>query len=170
MTGSPVLGSPLDAVLDAWDRHQRALIALLRLLPDGGLDARAMAGSPTVGQMFAHLHHERMVSVFENAPEHAGAVPAQEWAPERDPERIVRWLEESAWRVSDAVSGRTEADRALDLDFAHPVQLLVFLILHEGYHHGQIKLALKAAGVPLADRDVGPLVWEAWRDRGRGPG
>jgi hypothetical protein len=42
MTGSPVLGSPLDAVLDAWDRHHRALIALLRLLPEGGLDARGL--------------------------------------------------------------------------------------------------------------------------------
>jgi hypothetical protein len=39
------------------------------------------------------------------------------------------------------------------------------LIFHEGYHHGQIKLALKAAGRPLSDQDAGPLTWDVWRRR-----
>lgn len=66
-------------------------------------------------------------------------------------------------RVRDAVRARVEADRALDQDFAHPVQLLLFLIFHEGYHHGQIKLALKAAGCPIPDAEAGPLTWDVWR-------
>ena len=37
----------LDAVLDAWDRSNVALVNLLRAIPAGGLDARAMPGSPT---------------------------------------------------------------------------------------------------------------------------
>ncbi len=155
----------LDAVLDAWDRSNDALLNLLRMVPDGGFDARAMEGSPTVGEMFTHMHHERMVSVFENAPESAGEVPAQEWVPERDARRIEQMLLESGKRVRDAVQARLEADQNLDLDYAHPVQLLQFLIFHEGYHHGQIKLALKATGRPLADADVGPLVWGVWRAR-----
>ena len=56
-------------------------------------------------------------------------------------------------------------NRALDQDLAHPVQLVPFLIFHEGYHHGQIKLALKAAGCPILDDDAGPLVWDVWRTR-----
>lgn len=155
----------LDAVLDAWDRNNDVLLNLLGAIPDGGLEARAMEGSPTVGEMFTHLHHERMVSVFENAPELAGQVPEQEWIPERDARRIEEMLRESGTRVRDAVQGRIEADRALDLDYAHPIQLLQFLIFHEGYHHGQIKLALKAAGRPLADAEIGPLVWGVWRAR-----
>jgi uncharacterized damage-inducible protein DinB len=155
----------LDASLDSWDRGNVALINLLRAIPDKGLEARAMAGSPTVGEMFTHLHHERMVSVLENAPESAGVVPDQEWNPERDAERIAEMLLESGKRVHDAVKGRIEADRGLDRDFAHPIQLLQFLIFHDAYHHGQIKLALKAAGCPIPDSDAGPLVWGVWRAR-----
>ncbi len=155
----------LDAVLDSWERSNVALIHLLRAVPLGRLGARAMSGSPTIAEMFTHLHHERMVSVFENAPEHAGLVPAQEWNDERDAERIVAMLLESARHVRDAVRGRVEADRALDRDFAHPIQLLQFLIFHDAYHHGQIKLALKAAGCPMPDEDAGPLIWDVWRAR-----
>jgi len=111
------------------------------------------------------MHHERMVSVLENAPECAGQVPAKEWNPERDADRIAAMLEESWKRVRDAVKGRVETDRALDRDYAHPIQLLQLLIFHEGYHHGQIKLALKAAGCPIADADAGPLTWDVWRAR-----
>jgi uncharacterized damage-inducible protein DinB len=155
----------LDATLQSWDRNNTALLNLLGAIANGGLDARAMAGSPTVSEMFTHMHHERMVSVLENVPECAGPVPAQEWDPERDPNRIAQRLRESARRVRDAVQGRVEADLALDRDFAHPIQLLQFLIFHEGYHHGQIKLALKAAGVSIADADAGPLTWDVWRAR-----
>lgn len=155
----------LDALLDSWERNNTILLNLLRALPDGGLEARAMGESPTIGQMFAHLHHERMVSVLENAPEWAGLVPEEEWRPERDPERIAEWLVDSASRVRNAVVARIEADRGLDADFSHPIQLLTFLMFHEAYHHGQIKLALKAAGRPLPDDVAGPLVWDVWRGR-----
>lgn len=155
----------LDAVLISWDRSNIALINLLRSIPAGGLQAKAMDGSPTIAEMFTHLHHERMVSVYENAPEHAGKVPAREWDPERDADRIAEMLVESGTRVRDAVRGRILADKGLDRDFAHPVQLLQFLIFHDAYHHGQIKLALKAAGIPLSDDVAGPLIWDVWRAR-----
>ncbi len=155
----------LDALLDSWNRNNTVLLNLLRAIPDAGLAARAMEGSPTIAEMFNHMHHERMVSVFENARECAGPVPEQEWSPEGDVERIAQLLEESATRVRDAVKNRIEADRALDQDFAHPVQLLQFLIFHEGYHHGQVKLALKAAGCPITDADAGPIAWDVWRAR-----
>jgi uncharacterized damage-inducible protein DinB len=36
------------------------------------------------------------------------------------------------------------------------------MLWHEGYHHGQIKLALKLAGCPIPDQDAGPLTWGVW--------
>lgn len=155
----------LGAVLDTWDRNNAVLINLLRAMPDGGLEARALAGSPTIGEMLGHMHHERMVSVLENAPEFAGEMPAEEWATERDADRIAQLLDESARRVREAVVGRMAAGRALDREFAHPIQMVQFLIFHEGYHHGQIKLALKAAGRPIPDADAGPITWRVWRAR-----
>jgi hypothetical protein len=33
------------------------------------------------------------------------------------------------------------------------------MLWHEGYHHGQIKLALKLAGRSLTDDEAGPRTW-----------
>lgn len=151
----------LAAVLDSWDRNCRVLINLLRLIPAHALDSRITEGSPTVSQMFSHMHHERMISVLENAPECAGEVPEDEWKHEADPDRLC----ESARRVRDAVVGRLEADWPLDREYAHPIQLLQFLTFHEGYHHGQIRSALRSAGCPIADDDAGPVIWDVWKGR-----
>ncbi|HEU0174550.1 MAG TPA: DinB family protein [Blastocatellia bacterium] len=155
----------LEALLDSRDRNNTILINLLRAIPESGLEARAMEGSPSVSEMFTHIHYERMVSVFENAPEFAGSVPEKEWVVELDHERIEQMLDDSARRMRDAVKSRVETGRDLDLDFDHPIFLLHLLIFHEGYHHGQINLALKAAGRPVTDDKAGPGAWRVWRRR-----
>lgn len=155
----------LDAVLDAWARSNVALVNLLRLLPRGALEARATPDSPTIGQLCAHMHHERLVSVAENVPEEARPVPAAEWATDHDVETLAAALTESCACVDAAVRARIAAGRPLDRAFLHPVQLVQFLIFHDGYHHGQIKLAMKRAGITLADDLVGEHVWDVWRAR-----
>ena len=157
----------LEVLLDSWDRNNTILLNLLHALPEGGLEARAMEGSPSVSEMFTHLHHERMVSVYEEAPEFAGKVPEQEWVAERDPNRIAQILSESAKRVRDAIKSRVETGQDMNLNFDHPILLLQLLIFHEGYHHGQIKLALKLAGRPLTNDEAGPLTWDVWRRKKR---
>ena len=76
----------LEALLDSWDRNNTILLNLLRVLPEGGLEARAMEGSPSVAQLFTHIHFVRLVFVFEDAPEFARKLPEEEWVVERDPE------------------------------------------------------------------------------------
>ena len=80
-------------------------------------------------------------------------------------DRIAQMLDDSAGRVRDAVKSRVETGRDLDLDFDHPVLLIQLLIFHEAYHHGQIKLALKAADRPAPDDETGPVTWDVWRRR-----
>ena len=157
--------SLLEAILDSWDRNNTIMLNLLHALPEGGLEARAMKGSPSVAQQFTHFHHERLVSVAEEAPEFARNVPEEEWQDEREEERIVQMLNDSARAVRDAVKERVLAGRDLDLNYDHPVLMLQLLLWHEGYHHGQIKLALKASGHPISDREAGPLTWDVWRGK-----
>jgi uncharacterized damage-inducible protein DinB len=159
MTRDPGL---LEVLLDSWDRNNAILLNLLRALPEGGLAATAVGGSPSVARLFAHIHYVRLAFVSEDAPEVARELPESEWADERDPERLARLLMESAAAVRDAVRGRVEAARAMDLHYDHPILLLQHMIWHEGYHHGQIKLALKAAGRPLTDKEAGRLTWGVW--------
>lgn len=163
--GTGADATALEALLDAWDRHNTVLLNLLALIPAGALTSRAHPTSPTIAQMFHHLHHERLVSVQESAPEHAGATPAVEWNADADAAVIAALLKESGQRVRAAVAARIHSGRQLDLNFNHPAQLLAFLIFHDSYHHGQIKLALKTAGVPLDDDQAGPLIWDVWRAR-----
>ena len=153
----------LDALLDSWDRNNAIMLNLLRSVPEGALDARAIESSPSVAQQFMHILHERLVSISEEAPEFATAVPAQEWMVEHDRDRIAQLLNASARAVGDAVKGRVLAGRDLDLHYDHPILLLQLLLWHEGYHHGQIKLALKLAGRPINDDEAGPLTWDVWR-------
>src|ERR1700738_1673638 len=141
----------LDALLDSWDRNNTILLNLLHALPEGGLETRAMEGSPSIAELFTHINFVRLVFVFEDAPEFASELPKEEWVLERDRGGIERTLNDSAKVVRDAVKSRVEAGREMDLHYDHPILLLQHMIWHEGYHHGQIKLALKLAGPPRGD-------------------
>ncbi|MGA9564848.1 MAG: DinB family protein [Candidatus Korobacteraceae bacterium] len=160
----------LAALLDSWDRNNAILVNLLRAVPEGGLEARAMEGSPSVAEMFTHINYVRLVFVSEDAPEFAGdgpkrETPKEEWAVEWDPDRIAQMLNESAQAVRDAVKGKVETGRDMDLHYDHPIVLLQHMIWHEGYHHGQIKLALKLAGRPITNKEAGPLTWRGWMNK-----
>ena len=152
----------LEALLDSWERNNTILLNLLRALPEGGLEAGAMEGSPSIVELFTHIHYVRLVFVFEDAPEFARNLPGEEWVAERDPGRIAQMLNDSASAVRDAVKSRVEAGRDMDLHYDHPILLLQHMLWHEGYHHGQMKLALKVAGRALTNEKAGPRTWRVW--------
>ena len=154
--------SLLEALLDSWDRNNIILLNLLRALPEGGLEARVMEGSPFVAELFTHIHYVRLVFISEDAPEFARDLPEEEWMDERDPDRLAQMLNDSATAVRDAVKSRVEAGRDMNLHYDHPILLLQHMVWHEGYHHGQIKLALKVAGHPMTDEEAGPITWDVW--------
>jgi uncharacterized damage-inducible protein DinB len=162
--------SLLEALLDSWDRNNIILVNLLRALPDGGMEARVMDGSPSVAELFTHIHYVRLVFISEDAPEFARDLPEKEWMDERDPDRLAQMLNESAKAVRDAVKSRVERGEGMNLHYDHPILLLQHMIWHEGYHHGQIKLALKATGRPLTDQEAGRLTWQIWMRKKRAVG
>ena len=137
--------SLLEALLDSWDRNNTILLNLLRAIPIGGLESRAMEGSPSVAQLFMHIHFVRLVFVFEDAPEFGRELPEEEWGAERDTDRMSQKLSESARAVRDAVKNRVEAGGEMNL-----------------HYHGQIKLALKISGHPISDEKIGSVTWGVW--------
>jgi uncharacterized damage-inducible protein DinB len=154
--------SLLDALLNSWDRNNTILLNLLRALPEGGLEARAMEDSPSVAEMFTHIHYVRLALIFEDAPEFARELPDKEWTLERDSRRMAQLLNDSAAAVRDAVKSRVLAGRDMDLHYDHPILLLQHMLWHEGYHHGQMKLALKIAGRSMSNKEAGPITWGVW--------
>jgi len=154
--------SLLDAVLDSWDRNNTILVNLVLALPAGGLEARVMQSSPSVAELFTHIHYVRLVFISEDVPELAKDLPEQEWMDERDPGRIARMLNDSAQAVRDAVRNRVETGQDMKMHYDHPILFLQHMLWHEGYHHGQIRLALKVTGRPITDQEAGPVTWGVW--------
>jgi uncharacterized damage-inducible protein DinB len=152
----------LEALLDSWDRDNTILVNLLRAIPQDCLDVKGTKDSPAIVQLFTHIHYVRLIFVSEDAPEFSKALPEEEWAVERDRDRIAQMLNDSAKAVRDAVKDRVETGREMNLHYDHPILFLQHMIWHEGYHHGQIKLALKSAGRPLSDDEAGPITWDVW--------
>jgi uncharacterized damage-inducible protein DinB len=159
--------SLLEVVLDSWERSNAILTNLLRAIPPNQLETRAMEGSPSIVELFGHIHYVRLVFISEDAPEFARELPSEEWAVENNSSRMARLLDESARAVRDAVKGRVETGREMDLHYDHPILLLQHMLWHEGYHHGQIKLALKLAGNPINDEKAGPITWQVWMRKNR---
>jgi uncharacterized damage-inducible protein DinB len=157
----------LETILDSWDRNNTILVNLLRAVPKSGLEARAMEGSPSVAEMFTHMHYVRLIFLSEDVPELARPLPEEEWRKERDPDRIAAMLNESARAVREAVKDRVETGQEMKEHYDHPILFLQHMVWHEGYHHGQIKLALKSAGKALDDEEVGPVTWDVWMDKRR---
>ena len=152
----------LEALLDSWDRNNTITTNLLRAVPDDAMDLTATATSPSIAQLFMHLHYVRAVFVAEDAPEIRVEVPDGEWSVERNRDRLARMLDDSRQAVRDAVTSRLDSGRAMDRHYDHPILMLQHLIWHEGYHQGQIKVALKAAGRAFDDEEIGPLTWAVW--------
>jgi uncharacterized damage-inducible protein DinB len=157
--------SVLDVLLESWARNNTILLNLLHAIPDAGLDARAGGGSPSVAEMFSHIAYVRLVFVSEDAPEFAAPVPEREWTVEHDRNQLAQSLNVSANVVRDAVKGRIASGRPMDMHYDHPVLFLQHMLWHEGYHHGQIKLALKGAGLTMSDEQAGPLSWKVWMNK-----
>ena len=157
--------SLLEALLDSWDRNNTILVNLLRAVPEGGLEARAVEGSMTVAEMFLHIHGSRVFILSEDAPEFALEPLKTGWRETRDPERIAEMLNDSARAMRDAVKAKVETGKPMLVRYDHPILCVQHMVWHEGYHHGQIKLALKARGKPLDDEEIGQVTWHVWFDK-----
>jgi uncharacterized damage-inducible protein DinB len=155
----------LDALLESWDRNNDITTNLLRLVPGDAMELEPADGSPSIGQLFTHIHYVRLVFVLEDAPEFARPMLKDEWKRERDRDRLAQMLDDSAKAVREAVEGRLQSGREMDRHYDHPILMLQHLIWHEGYHHGQIKLTLKMAGRPITDDEAGPGTWAIWMEK-----
>ena len=152
-------------LLDCCERNNTIAINLLRAIPKNAWQVKAMEGSPTVAQLFMHMHYVRLVFISENASEIAVHLPETEWGFELDPNRMEQMLRESAALVREAVDSRLTARRQMDLHFDNPALLIQHMIWHDGYHHGQIKLVLKLAGQQISDKEIGRATWGIWMDK-----
>jgi uncharacterized damage-inducible protein DinB len=155
----------LNLLLDSWDRNNCILVNLLRALPSGALTQRALPNSPTISELFTHMCFVRLIFLSEDVPDLAIEVPRREWVKELDVNRLAEELDRSAAAVRNAVRTLIASGRQTNMHYDHPLLFLQHMIWHEGYHHGQIKLALKAGGQAFDDEVIGPITWDVWMEK-----
>jgi len=144
----------LEALLDSWDRSNTILTNLLRIVPADGFAA--------VAPLFTHIHYVRLVFISEDAPEFPVEIPEQEWHNSDDPGDLAQMLNESAAAVREVVRSKLESNKPMDRHYDHPILFLQHMLWHDAYHHGQIKLTLKAKGLAIPDKTAGPVTWGIW--------
>src|SRR5262245_45718185 len=105
----------LEVLLDSWDRNNAIMLNLLSLIPQGAMNVRPTKDSPTVAELFAHVHYVRLVFVLEDAPEFARPTPDNEWSAEQNRDRLEQMLNDSAKAVRDAVKSRVEQGKDMNL-------------------------------------------------------
>lgn len=147
------------------------MVGLLHAIPEGGLSTKASSSSPSVAALFGHICYLRLALVCESDPEfatqHPEMVPSDddEWLEEHDLGRMTEKLSHSAKVLRDAVKRWVETGQSVKAGspgYEHPILLLQHMIWHEGYHVGQMKLALKLTGIPMSDKDAGSVTWSIW--------
>jgi uncharacterized damage-inducible protein DinB len=82
---------------------------------------------------------------------------------------MAEMLNQSAEAVREAVKSKVEAGQEMKQHYDHPILFLQHMIWHEGYHHGQVKLALKLAGYPVTNKIAGPVTWRVWMNKTQQP-
>jgi uncharacterized damage-inducible protein DinB len=169
--------SLLEGILDSWNRNNTILINLLGAFSQGelegfALEAKVMEGSPSIAVMFSHIHKTRYFWLSNTAPEFAENLSdlfeqqGEQRIAERDPQRIEQALNQSAKAIAEAVRYALETGRELkgeNVAYDHPILLLQHMLWHEGYHVGQMMLALKALGHQMADQSAESAIWSVWR-------
>ncbi len=159
----------LEALLESWDRNNNILTNLVKSLPQGSLDLRPSETSWPVAVHLSHIHETRLYWLGMAAPEfeHGVAqlfqVEGDKWIAERDLDKVVAGLEASRKAVRDAVRAHIEADTATLGPYSHPVQFLQHMFWHEGYHYGQLMLALKPLEYASSNNWQDANIWSVWR-------
>lgn len=162
----------LEALLESWDRNNTILTNLVKSLPEGSLDLRPSETSWPVAVHFSHIHQTRLYWLSMAAPEFEHGVAelfrqeGDTWFAERDLEKVLAGLEASRKAVRDAVETHIKSGTVPLGPYTHPVQFLQHMFWHEGYHYGQLMLALKPLGYTTEDAWQDANIWSVWRAYG----
>ncbi len=131
---------------------------MLDAASDAGLTGSGATRGRGAGEMFAHIHNVRLMWLQSAAPALMKGLAKLEKAAAGDKPA----LHQALWQSADAIG--LMLAQALPLGKVkgfkpHAAAFVGYLIAHEGYHLGEIGVALQQSGHPL-DRKTAFGMWE----------
>lgn len=160
----------VEMLLDSWDRQCRIVSAVSSLVNEQNRSFKPSEDGWSIDAQLAHMHGTRRFWLSQVAPSFAEPLtPAyadREGTPLADLEAIRACLLASGQAVRDAVQAGLETGGPMKGEYAvydNPVLLLQHMIWHDGWHIGQIFLALRINGQEPPEEWEEPNVWGQWR-------
>ncbi|MEZ4769910.1 MAG: DinB family protein [Caldilineales bacterium] len=147
-----------DPLLETWQINARVVLYVLDAVDEAVFVLPAPAKGRSAPQMFAHIHDVRAMWLASGKalPDGVAKLGKQDRY-DRDSLRVA--LHSSGDAIAAMVGGALASGKRISGFKPHPPAFVGYLISHEGYHLGEIGVALREAGHPL-DRKTAFGMWE----------
>lgn len=149
-----------DPILETWQINARVILFALDAVDDALFALPAPARGRSAVQMFAHIHDVRVLWLESGKALPPLAGVAKLGKQDRYDRATLRAaLAASGAGIDAMVAHSLETGKRIPGFKPHTTAFVGYLISHEGYHLGEIGVALHAAGFPL-DRKTAFGMWE----------
>ena len=148
-----------DPLLETWQINARVVLYTLDAVDEAVFALPAPAKGRSAPQMFAHIHDVREHLRLESGKALPDGVAKLGKQDRYDRETLRAALESSGQGIEAMVGSALAAGKRISGFKPHTPAFVGYLISHEGYHLGEIGVALREAGHPL-DRKAAFGIWE----------
>lgn len=147
-----------DPLLETWQINARVVLYVLDAMDEAVFSLPAAAKGRSAPQMFAHIHDVRVMWLASGKalPDGIAKLGKQD---RYDRETLRAALESSGQGIETMVASALETGKRVPGFKPHTPAFVGYLISHEGYHLGEIGVALREAGFPL-DRKTAFGMWD----------
>lgn len=156
-----------EALLDSWDRNCRIMDAIAGLVDEGTRKLTPSPDSWPLDKQLAHIHLTRHYFLKNVAPEVGKGIESSfvdGWqTPIDDLPKIKSLLQQSGRAVRDVVKEGLRKEIGQAGWYDNIILFLQHQVWHEGWHAGQILLALRLAGKEPPEEWEEEKIWGEWR-------
>lgn len=160
-----------EIAIDVWNRQCRMLDSYANLVTEANKHLSANDQAMPLGKQLAHVQLVRYDWLGSVAPDlqepldYCFREVDGNWFPLDDLDEVRRQLKLSAAAVKEAYLRGERENQVPFGPYDHPYIFLQHMLWHEGWHVGQISLALRVHGLDPGDAWEEEHVWELWRGK-----